>query len=35
VTNAPEIAEIAGYVPLTEEQLTEQNDKIDQLVDGS
>lgn len=35
VTNAPEIAETAGYVPLTEEQLTEQNEKIDQLMGGS
>jgi len=35
VANAPHIAETAGYVPLTEEQLAEQNEKIDQLVGAS
>jgi len=32
VDNAVEIAETAGFVPLTEDQLAEQNAKIDQLV---
>jgi phosphate transport system substrate-binding protein len=32
VDNAVEIAETAGFVPLTTEQLAEQNAKIDQLV---
>ena len=34
VENAPDIAETAGYVPLTDEQLGEQNAKIDQLAGG-
>ncbi len=34
VANAPEIADIAGYVPLTAEQQAEQNAKIDQLIGG-
>jgi phosphate transport system substrate-binding protein len=34
VDNAVEIAEIAGFVPLTDEQLAEQHEKIEQLVGG-
>jgi phosphate transport system substrate-binding protein len=34
VDNAVEIAELASYVPMTEEQVTEQHAKIDELVGG-
>jgi hypothetical protein len=34
VDNAVEIAETASYVPMTEEQITEQHAKIDELVGG-
>lgn len=32
VDNAIEVADIAGFVPLTDEQVTEQHEKIDQLA---
>ena len=35
VDNAIQIAETAGFVPLTEEQVTEQREKIEQLAGGS
>lgn len=34
VTNAPEIAEIAEFIPLTEEQITEAQDKVEALAGG-
>jgi phosphate transport system substrate-binding protein len=34
VDNSSQIADQAGYVPMTDEQLAEQNAKIDQLVGG-
>ena len=34
IDNAVEIADTAGYVPLTDEQLAEQREKIEQLVGG-
>jgi phosphate transport system substrate-binding protein len=34
IDNAPQIAELAEFVPMTDEQLAEQGDKIDQLTSG-
>ncbi|CAN5828212.1 hypothetical protein BH24CHL6_BH24CHL6_00540 [soil metagenome] len=34
VDNAVEIAELAGFVPMTDEQIAEQHEKIEQLVGG-
>jgi phosphate transport system substrate-binding protein len=34
IDNAAQIADLAGFVPMTDEQLSEQNDTIDQLTSG-
>jgi phosphate transport system substrate-binding protein len=34
IDNAERIADLAGFVPMTDEQLSEQNDRIDQLTSG-